>query len=716
MGLSLRNRLFPEVCGTRSGARERTESDLARAVKRRRLALAATLIWLGSDGTALAQGNGKTEGVQIAPEVVVTASRLGAGLTGNSTTVISADDIERSPGRTIPEILSLEAGVRFQDLYGSNNGVGQAIDVRGFGEPATANTLILINGRRLSDLDLASVDFSSIPLASIERIEILRGNSGSVLYGSGVQGGVINFITKTDSATGIHGDAKTRYGSDDFRGASFSASQGAEAYSVSMFGNYVSSDGYRENNDLKQKNLTAELRRHGDQGDLFVHLDLDNQRLGLPGGRIVDPSTGQNDLANPKEAQTPNDSAFQNGTALVLGGNFEWTDSIELVLDASVRRKDQDSDFRNQDQSRDTVLTTWGLTPRVNLDTSVLNKNLSSTMGVDLYYVDYNSDRKRNPQSAPFTRVKGRQYSIAVYAQNTVELTPGFAATFGIRMERVKFTAGDSAFPGNPGSFGFPQTTFRPTLTDGDNEYAWNLGFDYHLARDIDVYGHIGRGYRTPTIDERSGTAFALNTFDLNNQSSREIEAGTRFKVGPASFDTRVYFIKTKNEIRFDPDESNTFGANENVDPIHRYGFEGKAGAKLNEEVSVKGNLTLMRARFASGQFEDKDVPLVPNIVVSGSLSWKILKWLTLDTTLTYEGERRLGNDEAGTFPVLSGFTLWDAKLGGQYKSLTWSATVNNLLDEDYQTFGTASDTTPGRFSVQTLPGRTFMLRIGMEL
>jgi len=107
----------------------------------------------------------------------VTASRLGAGLTGNVTTVISTEDIERSPGRTIPEILSLEAGVRFQDLYGGTNGAGQTIDVRGFGEPATANTLILINGRRLSDMDLASVDFSSIPLDSIERIEILRGKA-----------------------------------------------------------------------------------------------------------------------------------------------------------------------------------------------------------------------------------------------------------------------------------------------------------------------------------------------------------------------------------------------------------------------------------------------------------------------------------------------------------------------------------------------------------
>lgn len=679
------------------------------------LGVVVAAVILSTHGAEAEDARGKG-GVVTLEEVLVTASRLGDRIAGSATTVITAADIERSPGRTIPEILSFEAGVRFTDLYGSNNGVGQTVDVRGFGEPATANTLILINGRRLSDLDLAAVDFSSIPLGSIDRIEVLRGNFGSVLYGGGVQGGVINIITKTESAPGLHGDAKARYGSDDFRGAGFSASQGAGAYSVTAFGNYVSSDGYRENNDLKQKNLTAEVRRRGDRGDLFVHLDLDNQRLGLPGARIVDPNTGQNELANPKEAQTPNDFAFQNGTALALGGSFELTDRVELVLDASVRRKDQDSDFRNQDQGRDTVLTTWGLTPRVNFDTRVLDTGLSGTMGLDAYYVDYNSDRKRNPQSAPFTRIKGRQSSIAVYAQNTLEVTPKFSITGGARLERIDFTAGDTAFPNNPGSFGFAQTTFRESLTDIDLEFAWNVGFDYELGKNLDLYGHVGRGYRTPTIDERSGTAFALNTFELNNQSSQEFEAGARAGVGPLTIDARGYFMKTRNEIRFDPDDSTTFGANENVDPIHRYGLEATAGARLWEDLFLNGNVTLMRARFADGQFDGQGVPLVPNVVFSGGLSWKFRDWLILDTTVTYEGDRRLINDEAANFPALQGFTLWDLKLRGTYKLLQWSAAVQNLLDEDYQNFGTASDTTPGRFSVQTLPGRTFMVHIGANL
>ena len=68
-------------------------------------------------------------------------------------------------------------------LYGGVNGAQTSVDVRGFGAFATANTLLLINGRRVNDIDLQGVDFSTIPRDSIERIEITKGNSGAVLYG-----------------------------------------------------------------------------------------------------------------------------------------------------------------------------------------------------------------------------------------------------------------------------------------------------------------------------------------------------------------------------------------------------------------------------------------------------------------------------------------------------------------------------------------------------
>ena len=66
------------------------------------------------------------------------------------------------------------------NLFGGVNGARSTVDMRGFGAAASSNTLVLINGRRINDLDIAGVDLAAIPRDSIERIEITRGNSGAV--------------------------------------------------------------------------------------------------------------------------------------------------------------------------------------------------------------------------------------------------------------------------------------------------------------------------------------------------------------------------------------------------------------------------------------------------------------------------------------------------------------------------------------------------------
>ncbi len=123
------------------------------------------------------------------PDTLVTASRLGEGVTGASTTVITAAEIERSPGQTLQDVLARVPGIQVQSLFGGVNGTSTTVDLRGFGAAATPNTLVLINGRRLNDIDLSGIDFGSIPREGIERIEITRGNSGAVLYGDGAVGG-----------------------------------------------------------------------------------------------------------------------------------------------------------------------------------------------------------------------------------------------------------------------------------------------------------------------------------------------------------------------------------------------------------------------------------------------------------------------------------------------------------------------------------------------
>ncbi|MDH5351409.1 MAG: TonB-dependent receptor plug domain-containing protein, partial [Betaproteobacteria bacterium] len=112
-----------------------------------------------------------------------------------SVTVLDEAAIARSAARTLPELLAEQAGVTMSDLFG-NNAASTSIDLRGFGATGTQNTLILLDGRRVTDIDLSGVQWAAIPLASIERIEILRG-TGAVLYGDGATAGVVNIVTRS---------------------------------------------------------------------------------------------------------------------------------------------------------------------------------------------------------------------------------------------------------------------------------------------------------------------------------------------------------------------------------------------------------------------------------------------------------------------------------------------------------------------------------------
>src|SRR5260370_11032576 len=131
-----------------------------------------------------------------APTNTAATNRQFAGIVGASTSVITLDDIARSPAQSVQEIIAQTPGVQLTSLYGGVNGVKTSVELRGSCAFATANALILINGRRVNDIDMQGVDFSTIPRDSIERIEITRGNSGAVLYRDNAVGGVINIVLK----------------------------------------------------------------------------------------------------------------------------------------------------------------------------------------------------------------------------------------------------------------------------------------------------------------------------------------------------------------------------------------------------------------------------------------------------------------------------------------------------------------------------------------
>lgn len=128
-------------------------------------------------------------------EVVVTASRSSKkrSETGKVVRVITADQLEKSQGRTLPEVLNQVAGLH---IGGSGNNPGdiKSVYLRGASQ---GNTLILMDGVPVNDASSISGEFdiSGIAIDQIERIEILKGGN-STLYGSDAVAGVINIITK----------------------------------------------------------------------------------------------------------------------------------------------------------------------------------------------------------------------------------------------------------------------------------------------------------------------------------------------------------------------------------------------------------------------------------------------------------------------------------------------------------------------------------------
>jgi iron complex outermembrane receptor protein len=133
--------------------------------------------------------------------VVVTGSRFEENLNEvpANVKVITRDEIANSTSNNIPDVLSQIGGLNVRSLNPGQLNLDATVDMGGYGATANSTTLILIDGQRINPIDSSSVSWGSIPLDSIERIEVLQGGA-SVQYGNGAVGGVINIITNGNTS------------------------------------------------------------------------------------------------------------------------------------------------------------------------------------------------------------------------------------------------------------------------------------------------------------------------------------------------------------------------------------------------------------------------------------------------------------------------------------------------------------------------------------
>jgi vitamin B12 transporter len=156
------------------------------------------------------------------PEIIVTATRTAQTTDESlaSVTVITRQDIEHSQALTLPEILRGTLGL---DIV-SSGGLGKATSVFMRGTESD-HILVLIDGIKISSATLGTAPLQHLPLAQIERIEIVRGPRSSV-YGSEAIGGVIQIFTRKGQGT----QASAGVGSDGSYTVTTSTSGGSKAW------------------------------------------------------------------------------------------------------------------------------------------------------------------------------------------------------------------------------------------------------------------------------------------------------------------------------------------------------------------------------------------------------------------------------------------------------------------------------------------------------
>ncbi len=690
------------------------------AAPRRRALLCSTIL-----ASSLIAAIAPASAQDMLPTIDVTATRTSNAIVGTSSTVITADDIAHSPAQTVQDIIAQTPGVQTTSLYGGVNGTGSSVDLRGFGATATSNTLFLINGRRLNDLDLQGVDLSSIPLQSIERIEITRGGSGAVLYGDNAVGGVINIVTKT-GAGGPPATFRAEGGVGSFnqRLAAVSAAFNSGAWSSSVFANGVRSDGYRANNALDQNNAVGELRYATPDLSAFINISGDNQHLGLPGSRTVDPSIGLNQLQTDRRGtNTPFDYADKQGANLTAGFTKSLWDGAELIVDGGVRDKRQQAGYFGDvplspfsASSFDAHLQTWSITPRLSIKNAFFGLPSNILTGLDYYDATYDSDRGQYRGTPPVHVYNLSQKTLAGYWQQSIAVLPTTDFSYGGRVQSMKLDAADRLNPLAPGYFGEAQAL---PLNSTETQHALHVGLEHRFNDVFSVFGRAARAFRTPNVDERvaSGPSYDAffnpipGTFALKTQTSVDVEGGFRIKSGPFEMQTSVYNMDLTNEIRYDP--VNFY--NTNLDPTRRTGAETSSSVRISDNLLLRSGAAYTHATFREGPFSGNDVPLVSRYTANAGVTWNVWqKYVVFDATARVWSSRFMDSDNANSQVKIPANGTVDVKLSGEVDHFFWSLSVINLFNAQYYDYAVASTFTPGRYGAYPLPGRTYLAKAGV--
>jgi iron complex outermembrane receptor protein len=597
-------------------------------------------------------------------EVVVTATRDVQEIrkVPANVTVITREEIERSHVQTTVDLLRSEVGVVVRDLTGTGKNV--SVDIRGFGETATQNTLVLVNGRRVNEIDLSGVDWSQIPLDQIERIEVLRG-PGTVLYGDNAVGGVINIITRKPDKT-FSAEAGGAIGSYHYNREGGSVSGKWGPLSAILNASYMGTEGYRDNGFLRTKDVGGQILY-----DLNENITLNysgsfhQDDTGLPGGL----TRAEIHQLGRRATVRPDDKAETEDWYNSLGGKARFGNLGRVEVDLSYRHREVEDFFRSFSFEDRRNLSTWGINPRYILEAPLGPFPNKFTVGFDFY--DSESTVFSESAFGP-NRLEVEKISKGAYLLDEFSILSNLILSLGYRMEWVTFDLSQDV----------------PAAKDEtrDREPAWNIGLDYLFDKKSSAFLSIKRSFRFPVSDEliQFFPVFQVNP-NITPQVGYHYEAGVRHSfTDQIEGNLTLFWIDMEDEIFFNPV---TF-TNENFPKTRRQGIEVGTTITPVSWLRVWANYAFTKPTLRREPFSGNDIPAVPRH--KGSVGGEINfgKGFLFNTRANIVGSNYLISDFANQFERLDGYVTLDARLSYTWKGLKAFVGVNNLFDRKYSEFG----------------------------
>lgn len=622
-------------------------------------------------------------------EVVVTATREEDTIREipKNVTVITRFDIEQASSRNVVDLLAREANLNLRSFFGNDKKAG--VDIRGMGDTFVSNVVVMVDGFRLNSPDLAGPDLSSIPLGRIERIEIVRG-AGSVLYGDGAVGGVVNVITKKgESEPEITFHSST--GSYSTHEERASAGGTIHRFTPEVSAGYFSSEGYRDNGYLRKKDAKLQLGYQAEDHLSFSFgASLHDDRYGLPGTVSKADVDSEN---RRKSTNSPNDFGETEDRRYFGHMTLDMEKWGELAAYGTCRERYNPyimgyNPLLSREEQTDKIdeeTIQLGIAYTVPYDLAGLSHSVKA--GIDYYNTDYLREEITKSQ-----KKNSDVETLAWFVSNRWSLSESLKLNAGYRDSRFEGHFRDDSYedfyaPAPPPPPVLPPTYLYSAWVTGEtekkiwNNNAFDIGLVYTVGPQTSLFVSYAKSFRIPNVDE-----LALADEELRPQKGFHLDIGLRQGIADIlEFALTLFQVKIEDEIYYgeDPVSKTTFNRNYDEKTV-RHGAEADIKFYPSDALYLWGNFSYTDARFEG---TDASIPLVPRIKASIGMEWQIIDALLLSLAGTAVGSRYDGNDQTNrSYEKLDAYQVVDGKLAYEFKHWKVFGGVNNIFNELYST------------------------------